>query len=144
MSNLDGLTSGQSARITFTQAGVTLGFAILQNFQMTKNTNVITSIDITGKARHPQIHTDWTGSATYFRGGPEIDNYFADQERDFYLGGDQVNCTITETIQELNGAVSQWQYTDVTLQLADSGTYSGEDIVMQTINLFADRKIRLS
>jgi len=58
------------------------------------------------------------------------------------LNPDQV--TITQTINEANGAVSQYQYTNVDLWQEEDGHWKGLEKVSQKIGFYSSRKIKLS
>lgn len=144
MASLDGLTSGISQTLTMTDVNGVKEFAIIESFTANENADVQDHTAIDGITRHPKFYMGWHGSFVVQRSTPALDNYFADQERIYYQGGDQVNVTITQTIKEINGAISQWQYTDCVLSLTDGGGYSGTSIVKESVSFKARRKIKLN
>lgn len=143
MSNLDGLTSGISHTLVLTDIDGLKSFTNLESFSANENADVQDHTDISGITRHPKLHQGWHGSFTYQRGSNALDAYFANQERNYYQGGDQTNITITESIKELDGTISQFQFTECVLSLTDGGTYSGTTIVKQTVAFKARRKLLL-
>lgn len=143
MSNLDGLTSGQSTRLTIVDIDGVKNFSIIEAFSASENANIPDHTAMDGITRHPKFHMGWSGSFTYQRGSPALDNYIASSERNYYEGGDQVDATITQTISELDGTKSEWQFTGCVFMLTDGGQYSGTDIVKQSVTFKAKRKIRL-
>jgi hypothetical protein len=143
MSNLDGLTSGISHTLVLTDVDGLKDFTIIESFSANENADVQDHTAMDGITRHPKLHQGWHGSFVYQRGSPVLDQYFAKQERVYYQGGDQINITITETIRELNGTITQWQYTNCVLSLTDGGQYSGTTIVKQSVAFKARRKIPL-
>ncbi|WAT04117.1 hypothetical protein O1V64_17960 [Rouxiella badensis] len=52
--------------------------------------------------------------------------------------------TITETIEEVNGSVSVWRYTNVQIHFTDPGKKSGDQTVRQSMTFTAQRRIRVS
>lgn len=141
---LNGLTSGIDHKVTFTDINGVEQFAIVESFQSKEDATVGKLIAMDGTVRHPKFHQGWSGSFVLQRNSDFTDAYIASQEASYYLGLDQLPVTITETITENDGTVSQYQYTNVVLTLDDAGMYSGTDIVKQTVTFMASRKINLN
>lgn len=77
------------------------------------------------------------------RGDSSVDDYFASREADYFNGVQLGNVSVTETITNPDGSVSQYRYTDVALKLTKSGAFKGESIVTQTVEGMAARKVRI-
>jgi len=140
---LDGLTSGIDHKITITDINGVQQFSIIEDFSAKEDAPISTQIAMDGQVRHPKFHQGWSGSFTLQRNTPFTDTYFALQEASYYLGADQIPATITETITENDGTVSQWQYSQVVLVFDDAGTFSGTDIVKQRVSFMAARRFKL-
>lgn len=140
---LDGLTSGIDTKITFTDINGVETFALLESFTSKEDATVDKKVQIDGQVRHPKFHQGWSGSFSIQRNSPFQDAYFAAQESGYYLGLDQIPVTITQTITENNGTVSQWQWSQVVLVFENAGTYSGTEIVMQNVSFNAARRFQL-
>lgn len=140
---LDGLTSGIDHKITFTDVNGVENFALLENFTSKEDATVDKLIQMDGNVRHPKFHQGWSGSFTLQRNSPFTDAYFAAQEASYYQGLDQIPVTISETITENDGTVSQWQYSGVVLVYENAGNYSGVEIVKQSVSFMANRKFQL-
>jgi hypothetical protein len=143
MPGQDGLTSGISSTTNWTDINGNQKFEILESFTFKENSDVKDETAIDGKTRHPLFLFGWTGSAVFQRGSNFIDTYFANRERNYYLGGDQINLTVTQTIKEVNGSISQYQFTGLILQMDDGGMYSGTEIVKQTLSWKCSRRLKL-
>lgn len=78
------------------------------------------------------------------RGDARVDDYFAARESDYFNGVVLPNVSVTETISNPDGSVSQYRYTDVALKLDKSGSFKSDSIVTQTISGMAARKVRIS
>lgn len=143
MSSQDGLTSGQSATVTWTDIDGNKNFQILESFSFRENSDIKDETAMDGITRHPKFWFGWHGGAVYQRGNNVLDQYFANGEANYYLGADQIDMTITLTIKELNGQISQYQFTGAVLMMEDGGTYSGTDIVKQSITWKAKRRMAL-
>lgn len=140
---LNGLNSGLDVTFKYTDANGVQQFSKLESFTMSENAPVLEQVAMDGSTRFPKFHQGWKGSAVFQRNSNAIDSYIALQETNYYLGADQLPGTITETIKENDGTVSQYQYTNVVLVLEDGGTSSGTDIIKQTLSIYASRKIQL-
>lgn len=86
----------------------------------------------------------WEGSMDIERQDAQVDSYFAQLENDYYAGANTSNQTITETISEPDGSVSQYRYEQVQLRLDNAGEWRGDDSVKQAISFMASRRKRIS
>lgn len=96
-----------------------------------------------GRTRHVTFYDGWTGSFQLERQDSTAEDFFAAQEAAYYAGQNALPATITETIQEASGAVTQYQYVGVIMKLSDAGTAAGDDTVQLSIDWMAERRIRL-
>lgn len=139
----NGLNTGIDHKIVFTDATGVLQYAILESFSAKEDATTDKVVAMDGTVRHPKFHQGWSGSFVLERSDNVMDKYIALQEASYYRGVDQIPMTITETITEINGTVSKYQYTNVVVTLDDAGTWSGTEIVKQSISFQASRKILL-
>ncbi len=86
----------------------------------------------------------WSGTLSVDRRGGELDAYFAQAEADFYAGIDQPAGTITQTITEPNGVVSQYRFTGVVLSYENAGSWGGDKAVEQSISWTAERRLKIA
>jgi len=140
---LNGLSSGIDSKVTFTDLNGVLNFSIIENFTAKEDATTDKVVAMDGTVRHPKFHQGWSGSFMLERNSNFMDNYIAAQEAAYYRGLDQINVTISQTITENNGTVSQYQYTECVLYLEDSGNYSGTEIVKQSVSFVSARKLQL-
>jgi len=140
----NGLNTGIDVKITFSDADGVQQFAILESFSASENANAPEKVAIDGSTRFPKFHLGWKGTFVYQRDSNVLDNYIAVQESQYYLGVDQLPGTITQTITESDGSISQYSYSNVVLILEDAGHWSGTDIVTQTFSFMASRKQQLA
>ena len=141
---LNGLTSGIDTRISFIDVNGVEHFALVESFTSKEDATTDKLIQIDGNVRHPKFHQGWLGSFVLQRNSSFTDAYFAAQEASYYLGIDQIPVTITQTITENDGSVSQWQYTQCVITLEDAGNYSGTEIVKQNVSFMGARKLQLA
>lgn len=144
MSSLDGLQSGISTTITLTLAGIVQGFTILHSFQSREDSSVLKKVAIDGTTRHPKLFQGFSGSMTFERHDPFFDDYIVNAARNYSLGGDQVNFTVIQTVDNPDGTSRQYEFGNVVITQSDAGSYTGEDIVMQTADFVCSTKRRLA
>lgn len=95
-----------------------------------------------GDTDHLRFFNGWSGSFQSERRGPELDNYFAQLEANFFAGRDDPPATIQQTITEPNGSVSQFRFERVLLKYDDAGKWTGDKSVPQALSFMAARRIR--
>lgn len=93
-----------------------------------------------GVTDHLTLPDCWEGDFEVERQNAEVDKFFATLESDYFAGQNIANMTITETITEASGAISQFRYENVQLTLKNAGEWKGDDTVKQSIGFFASRR----
>lgn len=107
---------------------------------------VYVDIDKTGLdsvKRSAVIPNGWTGTIELDRNGSGIDDYFAAAEAAFYAGLDQLNCSITETISEINGQTTQYRYVNAVLKLTEAGNRQGDKEISMTVEFKAQTRVKV-
>jgi len=99
---------------------------------------------IDGITDHVRFPDGWSGSFDVERQDASVDNYIAQVEAGYYSGINEQPCQIYETIQEANGAVSQFRMDGVLLTLADGGNVAGDATVKQSLSFVASRRIKVA
>lgn len=97
-----------------------------------------------GITRHVRFPDGWSGAFDVTRSDSTIDDYFAQIEANYYAGLNEQPCTITETITEVSGAVTQYRYLQVLLKLDDAGQWQGDQTVKQKVSFVAARRVKVS
>lgn len=115
-----------------------------KSFDKKPSYNTQIGVYIGGEALGFNAPTGWNLTFQVDRSSSLVDDFFAAQEAGYFAGHDQLTGTITETITEVNGSVSQFRYTKVILKLDDAGNYVGDAKVNQTISAFASRRIKVA
>lgn len=140
---LNGYSIGRDVTLVVTlPQGGTLNLGKVIDFNPQQQTTDQDITDVTGITDRLRFFKGWTCSFSLERRGPEMDQYFADLEANFYAGQDEPPCTAQETIVEPNGSVSQYRYERVLLKYDDSGTRAGDKSISQKISFFASRRIQ--
>jgi hypothetical protein len=75
---------------------------------------------------------------------PNMDNYWAQVEADYFAGKNNLAGTITEIIQEADGSTTEWRYDGVVLRLEKSGDWGGDKKVEQMVSFEAAHKVKVS
>jgi hypothetical protein len=101
------------------------------------------SVGVDGRIRRRAIPDGHAGTFEIDRQDPSYDRYFASREANYFAGLAPGLIVITQTIQELDGSTSQFQYTDVELYPEDSGKWAGQEKVTQRFSFEAGRKIQI-
>lgn len=112
-----------------------------------KKKQVVTDVRvkrIDGITDHVRFPDGWSGSFDVERQDASVDNYIAQVEAGYYSGINEQPCQIYETIQEANGAVSQFRMDGVLLTLADGGNVAGDATVKQSLSFVASRRIKVA
>jgi hypothetical protein len=91
-----------------------------------------------------ELPAGWTGSFDLDRADSTLDDFFAQRESDYYGGLTSPIVTITETISEVSGAISQYRYTGVALKFEDAGNKGADKVISQKISFKAARRIKIS
>ncbi|PHV13709.1 hypothetical protein CSQ90_27065 [Janthinobacterium sp. BJB303] len=97
-----------------------------------------------GITRHLRFPDGWSGSFDLERQNNVVDDYFSTLEANYYAGLNESPATITETIQEVDGSVSQYRFLQVLLTLEDAGSFKGDDTVHQKVRFVAARRVKVS
>lgn len=97
-----------------------------------------------GRTRRLRYPDAWTGSFTLERTSSVIDDYFADFEANYYAGLSEIPSSITQSITESSGAISQYRYTGVLLTLDDAGDWAGDKRVTQRLRFTSERRLKIA
>lgn len=118
------------------QGGVQ-SFSLITGFSKQQNSTRVTSNGLDGITRIADLPDTWEGTITYDRASSALDDYFARVEQAWRDGLVMPPCTITETIREVGGGISQYRYEGVSLTFTNAGNAQGRDKVEQTVSFIA-------
>lgn len=116
----------------------------ITDFSAQPSTTSTASKGMDGITRYGVFPDGWTGVISIDRMGSQVDDYWAQLEADFYAGVNIQSGTITETIEEPNGGVSQYRYTGVMFDYKDAGTKTPNQLVKLKLNFMAARRIKVA
>lgn len=135
---------GRDSQLTIMGSAGPMTFNIITDFDSKPQYKKVQSEGLDGVTRFRNLPAGHTGTFKLDRADSMATDYFAQQEANFFSGLAPDNVTITQTVTEANGAVSQYQWIGVTLALEDAGNWKGLDKVSQTINFSASRMVKVS
>lgn len=137
-------TTGRDIALDITTPDGPLRFSLITGFSSKPDITDQKVKGLDGITRHARFPDGWTGQFMVTRQDATIDNYFAQLEANYYAGLNEKPATITETITEPNGSVSQYRYLQVLLKLDDAGDYKGDKTVEQKVSFVASRRVKVS
>jgi hypothetical protein len=114
------------------------------SFDTKARTKELESETITGNTIFRFVPNGHEGTFEFDRQDSSVEAYFAQLEANFYAQLPPPVATITQTINELDGSITQFQYIGVQLNLSDAGTWKGLDKVNPKVAWKASKKIPLS
>lgn len=135
---------GRDTQLTIVGAAGPMTFNIIIEFDHKPQYKKLESDGIDGQMRYRNLSMGHKGSFKLDRADNLATDYFVQQEANFFAGLNPDQVIITQTVYEASGIVTQYQFTNVTLQLEDSGSWKGLDKVGQTINWEATRWLKVS
>jgi hypothetical protein len=109
----------------------------VKNWNVNQKTNKRETIALDGINRYMNIPIGWEGTFEMERTSRDVDFYLARLEANYQNGKTIPPITITETITESDGQVSQFQFINCVIQLDSAGTWAGDDYVTQKISFSA-------
>lgn len=117
-----------------------LRFSIITGFDKNARNQELESRPLSGEVLFTHLPDGWEGTFDIDRANGDLDRWYARREAAYFRGGRLTNVTITETITELDGSVSQYRYTNVSMTLSGGGGVRGNDKVTQRVTWRASRR----
>lgn len=118
-------------------------FSTVTGFESKPITTEISSKALSGTDFYGTIPSGWEGSIDIDRSDANMDIAWDALEQLYYSGANVPGSTITETISEPSGGVTQWRYTNVAFKFDDHGSWKGDAKVEQKLSWKASRRIRV-
>lgn len=140
---INSLSVGKDVVITITDANGPVTIPRIKSFNSKQKTSNRETVALDGINRHVNIPQGWEGDFELERNNYLLDNYIANLEANYYAGKNLPTLTITETINEYDGSVTQWQYVGVAITY-DAGTWKGDDYVTLKISFSAQQRNKIA
>jgi hypothetical protein len=128
------LSIGRDVAVDFNLPQGPARFSNVTGFTKKQITTGIESKGLDGTNRFGEIPSGWEGTLTIDRANSNMDQAFAYLEGLYYAGANVPASTITETITEPNGSISQWRYTGVAMKFDDAGDAEGDKKITQKLS----------
>jgi len=123
--------------------GTIQNFTLQTEFGARQDTHQIKIMGMDGTVRFLELPAGWTGTLGTDRQDSILDDYFAALESNYYSGLNIQAATLTETISEVDGSVSQYRYAGVVFKLDDAGTWQGDKQVSMKVSWSASRRLKV-
>ena len=120
-----------------------VSFPARTGFSAEPITKTINSEPLNGPPQFAEVPNGWRGTLDFDRTDNSIDVYFANYETTYYAGANPLSGTITQTIQEKNGSVTQYQFTGVAMKLAQAGMWKAAEKVAMRVDWNASQRIQV-
>lgn len=140
---LNSFSVGRDISLDITGPNGPLLFSQITSFHRKQDSTDQKIKSLDGVTRHLRFFDGWSGDFEIERQDPTIDRYFSQLEANYYQGLNELPVTITETITEVDGSISQFRYVQVLLKLEDAGTYKGDASVHMKVSFVAARRIQV-
>lgn len=114
------------------------------SFDSRARTKKLESETIRGETVFRNVPNGHEGTFEFDRQDASVESFFAQVEANFYAQLPPPVATITQTINEMDGSVTQFQYIGVQLDLSDAGAWKGLDKVNPKVGWVASKKMQLS
>lgn len=138
------MSIGKDARMDVTQSdGSILNIAQLTDFDVKPITSQIQSKGLDGIDRFGVIPMGWQMTFSVDRQDRTLDDWWANYEEAYYAGNVIQNISITQTIQEGDGTISQWRFEGVAINLDDLGNWKADAYVKQKLTAKASKRVRV-
>ena len=117
-----------------------LRFSIITGFEANARTQQLESRPLSGEALFADLPDGWEGTLEIDRANAELDRWYARRETAYFRGARLNNISITETVNEIDGSVTSFRYTNVSMTLSGGRTVRGNEKVPQRVTWRASRR----
>jgi hypothetical protein len=118
-------------------------FSLITNFDAKQGTQQVKVVGMDGVTRFLELPDGWSGTLDIERQDDTLDAYIAQFEEAYYNGQNIQAASITETVSEPDGSLSQYRYTGVMFKLDDAGPRAGNASVKQKLSFAASRRLKV-
>lgn len=139
----NGYSIGRDITLNLVTANGVLPLIGITSFKTKQETTEEKVKQIDGTVDNVRFFEGWSGTFMVERKDSSLDRYFCQIEADYFAGIQEGEVTITETITERNGSISQFRYRKVLLKLDDAGEWAGDKTVKRTMTFICSRKITI-
>ena len=135
---------GRDVTLTIVTSSGPLNLNLITGFGASPEMAEVKIKGLDGITRHARFYDGWRGKFDIERGDSTVDDYFAQLEANYYAGINEQAATITETITEVSGAVTQYRYLGVLFKLDDAGEWRGDATVKQELSFVSRQRLKIA
>jgi hypothetical protein len=140
---ISGFTIGRDVAININLPNGPAKFSNVTDFQAKQITKGLESKGIDGVDRFGEIPAGWEGHVEIDRADSNMDLAFGYLETLYYAGQNVPNSTVTETITEPSGNITQWRFDGVAFKFDEHGSWKGDSKVTQKLSWKASKRIQV-
>lgn len=140
---VNGFTIGRDVAVDINMPQGPVRFSNVTGFEAKPMQSGIESKGLDGTDRFGTIPGGWQGSIDIDRANANVDIVFDQLEVLYYSGQNVPAGSITETITEPDGSITQWRYIGVAWTYEEHGSFQGDQKVSQKASWKASRRIRM-
>jgi hypothetical protein len=141
---INNFSVGRDVTLTIVTASGPLNLSLITGFHSRPNMAETAVKGLDGITRHVRFFDGWIGGFDVERADSTVDDYFAQIEANYYAGINEQPGTITETITEVNGAITQYRYLNVLLKYDDAGNWAGDQTVKLKLSFVAAQRQKIA
>lgn len=141
---INGISIGKDMSVTLDDNNGNVVTTRVKMFSSKQKTANRETVALDGVNRHLNIPIGYEGNFEAERTGPALDNFIFNQEQLYADGAPIPLITLTQTINEADGTITQYQYQGSVVQFDSTGEWKGDDLVTQKINFMASARIVLA
>ncbi len=142
--SINGFSVGRDIALTIVTGSGPLNLNLITAFKSKQESQETKVKGLDGITRHVRFYDGWSGSFSIERADSTVDDYFSQLEANYYAGIGEQAATITETIQEVSGAITQYRYLNVLLKYEDAGEWKGDSTVKQTLGFVSAQRVKVA
>ncbi|GGH14864.1 hypothetical protein GCM10007036_14450 [Alsobacter metallidurans] len=139
---VNGFSVGRDIALDIFDANTRATIAIntITDFDRKQRTQRVEVKALNGVVSFLELPQGWEGSIGLERSDRVLDDFIAALEGAYYSGGNVKTASITETITEPDGTVSQYRYEGCVFKLDDAGAWKGDSSVKQKLAWVASKR----
>jgi hypothetical protein len=142
---LNSINVGRDTTIVISDptSGGNPAIAYVLSFDTKQDHTRLKSKGLDGTVRNAVEPEGWSGKIMLDRANQNLDVLFTILENAYYSGTNILPQTITQTIQESDGTISQWQFVGCAISYDEAGDWQNGKFISQSIGWCAAKRIRL-
>lgn len=132
--------TGIDTTLTIVTPNGLLSVSILTSFDARQETTHLRSKGLDGTNYFAEIPMGWKIDFRVDKASDNLDAFFALIESEYYAGGNITGSTISQIINNVDGTVSEYVFTNCAFKYDRSGEFAGDRKVEQQFSASADRR----